>query len=1009
MPTTLDIRSGLYYDSVALMQVSAQVKATAGVTTALIGMGTELNIGLMRDSGFDIPESTAPNDLVIALHAESEPALASGLSAVDDAFTRIAEAATRSQGPSGSVQAPLSVESAVERTDSNLVVVSVPGNYAGIETMAALDSGCSVLLFSDNVDVATEVALKRRAVELGLIVMGPDCGTAIVTGAGLGFANDVRPGRIGIVAASGTGAQQVSTLLDAAGAGISQLIGTGGRDLTREVGGLSAKQALRALASDKDTDHVVLVSKPADAEVVTEIETLAADLGIGVSWAVLGPDSTDLTASVETALHSCGFDVPSWPTWGADDAAEVLVQGPLVGLFCGGTMADEAMLIAAETLGPISSNIPLGGAQKINGSQIPASAHTVIDFGDDGMTQGRAHPMIDPSLRLEAITNAGSSAGVLLLDLVLGHGAHAAPATGLAQAISAARSSATQASRELPVIVSLIGTESDPQDFSATVSALVEAGAEVYVSNAQATRRAVSFITPLHQPAGGNASSEDSPSGLSTAAVDAIPPRSTSASASAGAASHTAEAANADGETTLGSLLSAEPKVVSVGLSLFADALRAQAVPVVEVPWQPPSGNPDTLFSVMSDPRRLAANAQALEAMLSAGAELIGLRPARECLGLADNEFLHSGPPLDFDRASGPMRGALAGAVVFEGLTDSLEEAEAGLANGRFSMAPCHSKDAVGPMAGVISPSMWMFELVDPVYGNRAYCSLNEGLGKVLRYGANNDEVLDRLRWMRDILGPVLAAAVAAHGHIDTKYYVSQMLASGDEGHNRNRTATLLFLRDLMPDLLALDFAADDLAEVCRFLGANDYFALNLVMPTCKLAMAAAKDIPGSSLVVTMARNGTDFGIQLSGTGDEWFTGPAQVADGLYLGSYGPEDANPDIGDSAITETAGIGGLAMAAAPAVVRLVGGDVAFAVETTRRMYEITAGEHPIHQIPILEFRGVPSGIDLVKVLRTNVLPQINTGMAGRIAGVGQVGAGLVNPPMDCFINGLDSLGD
>lgn len=1001
MPTTLDIRSGLYYDSVALMQVSAQVKATDGVDTALIGMGTELNIGLMRDSGFTIPDSVAPNDLVIALSARDEAALASGLAAVDESFARIADTAARSLRPAGAEQPPLTVESAVERTGSNLVVVSVPGEYAGIETMAALDSGNSVLLFSDNVDVDTEVALKRRATEAGLIVMGPDCGTAIVSGAGLGFANQVKPGRIGIVAASGTGAQQVSTLLDAAGAGISQLIGTGGRDLTRNVGGLSAKQALKALAGDKDTDHVIVVSKPADAEVVTQMETLAFDLGIGVSWAVLSPDSTDLTESVEAALDSCGFDVPTWPSWGTAETTEVLKQGPLVGLFCGGTMADEAMLIAAETLGPITSNIPLGGAQKITGATLPTSAHTVVDFGDDGMTQGRAHPMIDPSLRLEAIAEAGGSAGVLLLDLVLGHGAHAAPAEGLADAITAARRSAAQAGRGLPVIVSLIGTQSDPQDFSATVAALVGAGAEVYVSNAQATRRAVSLIAADDTPA--------------VASPTAAPGRSATASAAgnttsplAGSATNTGTAADSNDASNLNGLLSTEPSVVSVGLSLFADALRAQAVPVVEVPWQPPLGDAGLLMSVMSNPRRLAANAQALESMLNAGAQLVGLRPARECLGLADNEFLHSGPPLEFERASGPMRGALAGAVVFEGLTDTLEEAEAGLGDGRFRMAPCHSKDAVGPMAGVISPSMWMFELIDPVHGNRAYCSLNEGLGKVLRYGANNDEVLDRLRWMRDILGPVLAQAVAAHGPIDTKYYVSQMLASGDEGHNRNRTATLLFLRDLMPDLLALDFPPDDLAEVCRFLGANDYFALNLVMPTCKLAMAAAKGVPGSSLVVTMARNGTDFGIQLSGTGDEWFTGPAQIADGLYLGDFGPDDANPDIGDSAITETAGIGGLAMAAAPAVVRLVGGDVAFAVETTRRMYEITAGEHPIHQIPILEFRGVPSGIDLVKVLRTNVLPQINTGMAGRVAGVGQVGAGLVNPPMDCFTRGLESLG-
>ncbi|MCQ9368798.1 DUF1116 domain-containing protein [Brevibacterium sp. 50QC2O2] len=990
MPELLDVKAGLYFDSVALMQVSTRVKQTTeGITDALIGMGTELNLELMRGVGFTVPADVTPNDLVIALRATDEDTLAAGRTAVDSAFAELTAAAKSAGGLGAGVQPPLTVESAVDRAGANLTVVSVPGAYAGIEARAALDAGSSVLLFSDNVDVATEVELKRYAGERDLLLMGPDCGTAIIGGAGLGFANRVAAGSFGIVGASGTGSQQVSTLLDAAGVGVSHLIGTGGRDLSAQVGGLTTKQALRALAADPATEHVVVVSKPADPQVVAEVESLAAELGLAVSWAVLGPDSPDLTAGVEHALAAAGHPAPRWPRWLPESTtAAGDVAGPLRGLFCGGTLADEAMLIAAAGLGPIPSNIPLAGAPRIDGARIPATGHAVVDFGDDAMTQGRAHPMIDPGLRLEAIRAQAEHAGVLVLDLVLGHGAHQDPAADLAAAISDARAAAADSGRNLPVVVSLLGTPADPQDLAATAQTLVAAGAEVYASNAQAVRRALELL------------------GVASAQPAAAAPAG-SAPAAAGAESALTAAAEAAGPALHG-LLDGEPTVATVGVALFADALRAQAVDVTEVPWQPPLGDAAAIYRVMSDPRRLAANQEALERILNAGAELVGLRPARECLGLADNEFLHSGPPLQWENASGPMRGALAGAVVFEGLADTLEEAEAGLADGRFTMAPCHSRDAVGPMAGVVSPSMWMFELRDPVYGGRAYCSLNEGLGKVLRYGANNDEVLTRLRWMRDVLGPVLGAAVAAHGPIDTKYYVSQMLQSGDEGHNRNRTATLLFLRDLMPDLLNLDgWESSDLAEVCRFLGANDYFALNLVMPTCKLAMHAAKGVAGSSMVVTMARNGTEFGVQLAGTGDTWYTGPAQIAEGLFLGSYGPEDANPDIGDSAITETAGIGGLAMAAAPAVVRLVGGDVPFAVETTQRMYEITLGEHPVHQIPILEFRGVPSGIDIVKVLRTNVLPQINTGMAGRVAGVGQVGAGLVNPPRECFTTGIETL--
>jgi hypothetical protein len=307
-------------------------------------------------------------------------------------------------------------------------------------------------------------------------------------------------------------------------------------------------------------------------------------------------------------------------------------------------------------------------------------------------------------------------------------------------------------------------------------------------------------------------------------------------------------------------------------------------------------------------------------------------------------------------------------------------------------------------MAGVVTPSMWMFVLEDPATGRRTHCSLNEGLGKVLRYGAYSPEVLTRLRWMRDVLGPLLQRAVRTvrdgAGPVDVTGILTQMLQMGDEAHNRNRAGTLMLLRDLSPAMVTSGLDAADVAESLRFIGGNDHFFLNLAMPACKLALDAARGIEGSTMVVAMARNGTDFGIQVAGTGDEWFTGPAQVADGLYLGDYGPDDANPDIGDSAITETAGLGGFAMATAPAIVRLVGGSVPDALATTRRMHEITLGENPRWTVPVLEFQGVPTGIDVTRVCRTGILPQINTGMAGRLAGVGQVGAGLVNPPAEIF---------
>ena len=460
-------------------------------------------------------------------------------------------------------------------------------------------------------------------------------------------------------------------------------------------------------------------------------------------------------------------------------------------------------------------------------------------------------------------------------------------------------------------------------------------------------------------------------------------------------------------------LLSREPVVVAAGASLLADALRAQAVEVGEVAWQPPVGPPATaghLARVMADPRRVEANRTALERMLGAGAQLVDVRPAREALGLEPGTFFHAGPPLTWDTASGPMRGGLQGAMVFEGLAEDPAEAERLLAKGDgIVLEPCHHHRAVGPMAGIVSPSMWVFELEDPVGGGRAYCSLNEGLGKVLRYGAYGPEVVDRLRWMSAVLGPLLRDAVRAHGPVDVKAIIAQMLQMGDEGHNRNRAGTLMLLRELLPSIIASDAASEDIAEAVRFVSGNDHFFLNLVMPACKLAADAARDIPGSSVVVAMARNGTEFGIQVSGTGERWFTGPAEVPDGLFLGDFGPEDANPDIGDSTITETAGIGGFAMAAAPAIVKFVGGDVAFALSTSRRMYEITLAESRAFQVPVLDFRGTPTGIDVTRVVRTGILPQINTGMAGKVAGTGQVGAGLVTPPAEVFPAALAALAE
>ena len=996
MADHVELRTGAYLDSVTLMQVSRTVAAAPGVEAAQVAMATELNLEVIRGMGFDVPPA-APNDLVIAIRGDDE-GIAAGQSALEGALAQNRSAATAS-GSFGEAPPPRTLGGALRRSGADLALVSVPGEHAVTEALDAVRAGVSVMVFSDNVPVEDEVRLKDAAAEAGVLVMGPDCGTAVVGGVALGFANVVRPGPVGIVAASGTGAQQVMCLLDAAGLGVSHCLGVGGRDLSSAVAARSTKQAMAALAADPATECVVVVSKPPAAEVLADLRAYAAGLGKPVHWATLGAGRPDLTAAVETVLTASGHSVPGrWPSWRPDgdgDPSDLdratqtadLQGDSLRGLFCGGTLADEAMLVAGPVLGDIRSNIPLRQDLAL-GPDLRDTGHVVIDFGDDALTQGRAHPMIDPSLRLERIATeaADPTCGVLLLDLVLGHGAHPDPAPELADAVRSAREAAAAAGRALPVVVSLTATTGDPQGTARSADLLVAAGAEVLLSNAEATRRAVRLL------------GHDVPDAQQATPDTAYAPGALRATG---------------GAEPLGGLLSRDVTVAAVGVSLFADALRTQAVRVTEAAWQPPvAGTAASLGRVLADPRRESANAEALRRMVAAGADLVDVRPASEALGLERGTFLHAGPPITFDRASGPLRGALVGAMLFDGLADSAEEAEAKLEKGDgITLEPCHHRDAVGPMAGVISPSMWLYELRDEVHDNTSWCSLNEGLGKVLRYGAYGPEVIDRLRWMNTVLGPILQQAVRARvdreGGIDVKAIIAQMLQMGDEGHNRNRAGSLMLLRELLPTMITADASSTDIAEAVRFSGANEHFFLNLGMPACKLSTLAAHGIPGSSVVTTMARNGTDFGIRVSGTGDAWFTGPANTPEGLYLGSYGPDDANPDIGDSAITETAGIGGFAMAAAPAIVRFVGGDVPFALRATQTMYEITVGEHTAYQVPILEFRGTPTGIDVVAVARTGILPQINTGMAGRVAGTGQVGAGLVTPPEQCFTQALAAL--
>jgi len=454
-------------------------------------------------------------------------------------------------------------------------------------------------------------------------------------------------------------------------------------------------------------------------------------------------------------------------------------------------------------------------------------------------------------------------------------------------------------------------------------------------------------------------------------------------------------------------------KVVNLGNAGFYDDLRSINVPALNLDWKPVANGDADLINALDKLNASpeisaaidAANQEALKRINSSNPVLVGVGIARDTIpGMKENMLLHAGPPITWDRMSGPLRGAVIGALIFEKKATDYASAEKLASSGSIEFSPCHEHHAVGPMAGVVSPSMPVFIIENRTYKNLAYATMNEGLGKVLRYGAYGEEVITRLNWMRDVLAPGVKKAIEISGGIELKPLIAQALHMGDEVHNRNKAATSLLIRTLLPFLIKAGLPEKEFYEIVTFINSNDHFFLNLSMPAAKSMLESADGIENCSTLVIMARNGTDFGIKVSGLKGQWFTGPAGIIQGLLFPGFTEADKNPDIGDSAITETVGLGGFSMASALAIVQFVGGEPVDAVNFSRKMYSITVGESSSFSIPILDFRGSPTGIDIRKVIETGILPQINTGIAHREAGVGQVGAGLVNPPWECFRSAL-----
>ncbi len=470
----------------------------------------------------------------------------------------------------------------------------------------------------------------------------------------------------------------------------------------------------------------------------------------------------------------------------------------------------------------------------------------------------------------------------------------------------------------------------------------------------------------------------------------------------------------------INNLFAKKPKVINIGIKSFAES-ASKFTEVSEVNWNPPAWGDNKLADEIADlmedstPESLGsrikeANEKAFNRLVGSKPILVDMDPAIEALpGMTKNTILHAGAPVDWENISGPMKGSIIGALIYEGRADNREEAEKLAGSGKIEFAPCHSKNAVGPMAGIISPSMPVWVVRNDDFGNFGYATMNEGWGKTLRFGAYNENVIERLHWMEETLAKAMKIVIDRLGGINLKSIIANAVQMGDECHNRDIAATNLFFKKIIPELVKSQFPTDKTEEVITFLGKHDHFFLNLGMAASKAGLVAAHNIPYSTMVTAIARNGVEVGIKVSGMEDEWFTEEAPIPEGLYFPGYSKKDANRDLGDSAIMETGGLGAFAMGAAPAIVQFVGGTTKDAEKYTKEMFKITLGKNSNYGMPTMGFKGTPTGIDIIKVVDKNILPIVNTGIAHKEPGHGLVGAGVSRMPKGCFLEAVDEFID
>lgn len=981
------VKKGSYHDSVVLMLLTNQISTIEGVKKVSIMMATPANKDIYRQSGLSTEEleSASANDMVVVADVDDDAILDVIMEEVEEFFKK----QSTSEGDKKGAESVKSWDKALGKLpDANLAVISIPGAYAALEADRALDEGMNVFMFSDNVTLEDEIKLKQKAHEKGLAVMGPDCGTGIIQGVPIAFTNNVTPGAIGIIGASGTGIQELTTIIDRLGEGVKNAIGTGGRDLSTEVGGITMMDMIEAMESDDSVKVLIIISKPPAKEVRDRISDRLSNFKKPVVTLFLGekPEyheenfyhayTLDEAARLAVGLvrgeeiKEGKVDVDDSQFFGAEEKKTIKAY------YSGGTLAGEAAMLIKDAL---NLKVP---PQKAEGFMLKTDGHIVVDLGDDVYTQGKPHPMIDPAKRIECMQDAidDASTGVILLDIMLGYGSHEDMAGTLLPSIVELRDKAKAEGRKLFFVATVCGTRRDFQSYDEAVSKLKEAGVIVCENNKLAVHTAIRAIgLDFEEPA----------KEIRKKTVAKIEKTEVS--------------------EKLIQLLSQKPKVINIGLKSFAEVVESFGCDVVQYDWMPPAGGNVELIKVLNFLRNYEefaideANRSVIAKVVASQPVIKDVVPAKSVIKELNEGkvILHAGPPIQYENMPDPVQGSCVGAALFEGWAQTEEEARKILGSGEVTFIPCHHVNAVGPMGGITSANMPVFVVENLTDGNEAYCTMNEGIGKVLRFGAYSQEVVDRLLWMKNILGPTLGKAIRTLGGLNVNPLVAKAIAMGDEFHQRNIAASLAFLKEISPVITKMEMDEKDRYDVIKFLADTDQFFLNIMMATGKAVMDGARKITDGTVVTAMCRNGVDFGIRISGMGDEWFTAPVNTPQGLYFTGYDGEDACPDMGDSAITETLGVGGMAMIAAPAVTRFVGaGGYEDALRTSTEMTEITIDRNPNFIIPNWNFQGTCLGIDARLVVEKGITPVINTGIAHKIAGYGQIGAGTVHPPIECF---------